>query len=124
MAATKLDGAGVQKMKTIDEALEALQMIHGMVERMAIEVKKQGTVGPILQQIRRHAATLQGQLEGQFALIAEQFTSMALVGGRGGTDAVRLRSLREHVAQIRNALEIAAAKVRTEHAVEIRTADD
>ena len=37
MAATKLDGAGAQKMKTIEEALLALQSIHGMVERMALD---------------------------------------------------------------------------------------
>ena len=35
MAGVKLDGAGAQKMKTIEEALKTLQTMHGMVERMA-----------------------------------------------------------------------------------------
>jgi len=124
MAATKLDGAGTQKMKTIEEALMALQTIHGMVERMAIEVKKQGSVGIIPQQIKRNAAMLQGQLKGQFGLIADQFAAMVLASSRGGSETVRLRTLREHVAQIRTALEIAANKVKEQHSVEIQMTDD
>jgi len=124
MASTKLDGAGTQKMKTIEEALMALQSIHGMVERMAIEVKKQGSVGIIPQQIKRAAGMLQGHLKGQFGLIADQFAAMVLVSSRGGSDVVRLRTLREHVAQIRTALEIAAHKVKEQHSVDIEMAGD
>lgn len=124
MAATKLDGAGAQKMKTIEEALMALQTIHGMVERMAIEVKKQGTVGILPQQIKRSAAMLQGQLKGQFGVIADQFAAMVLASGRGGSDVVRLRTLREHVAQIRTALEIASSKVKEQHSVDIEMTGD
>ena len=124
MAATKLDGAGTQKMKTIEEALMGLQAIHGMVERMGIEVKKKGSVGILPQQIKRNAATLQGQLKGQFGLIADQFAGMVLATGRGGGDAVRLRVLREYVAQIRTALEIAASKVKENHSVDIEMASD
>ena len=124
MAATKLDGAGTQKMKTIEEALIALQTIHGMVERMGVEIKRQGAIGIIPQQIKRAAGMLQGQLKGQFGIISDQFASMALVSSRGGSDVVRLRSLREHVAQIRTALEIAAHKVKEQHSVDIDMAGD
>ena len=124
MAATKLDGAGTQKMKTIEDALVALQTIHGMVERMAVEIKRQGSIGIIPQQIKRNAGMLQGQLKGQFGVIADQFASMALISSRGGSDVVRLRSLREHVAQIRTALEIAAHKVKEQHSVDIDMAGD
>jgi len=124
MAATKLDGAGAQKMKTLEEALMALQTIHGMVERMGIEVKKKGSVGIIPQQIKRNAGMLQGQLKGQFGVIADQFASMALVSSRGGSDVVRLRSLREYVAQIRTALDIASHKVKDQHSVDIDMAGD
>src|SRR5512140_2719666 len=61
MAATKLDGAGAQKMKTLEEALITLQTMHGMVERAAIEVKAQKSIGVIPQQIKRLAVPLQGQ---------------------------------------------------------------
>ena len=124
MAATKLDGAGAQKMKTIEEALMGLQTIHGMVERMGIEVKKKGSVGILPQQIKRNAATLQGQLKGQFGLIADQFAAMVLATGRGGGDVVRLRVMREYVAQIRTALEIASSKVKENHSVDIEMAND
>jgi hypothetical protein len=124
MAATKLDGAGAQKMKTLEEALNSLQSIHGMVERMGIEVKKGGSVGILPQQIKRSAATLQGQLKGQFGVIADQFAAMILAVSRGGSDSVRLRGMREYVAQIRTALEIAANKVKEQHSVEIQMADD
>lgn len=119
MAATKLDGAGAEKMKTIDEALTALQTINGIVERMAIEIKKQGSVGIFPQQIKRNAAMLQGQLKGRFEMIADQCTAMVLVIGRGGGDGARLRALREYVAQIRTSLEFAAKKVKEEHSVPI-----
>jgi hypothetical protein len=124
MAATKLDGAGAQKMKTIEEAMMALQSIHGMVERMAVEVKNQGSVGILPQQIKRSAGMLQGLLKGQFGVIADQFAAMILASTRGGSDVVRLRILREHVAQIRTALDIAAHKVKEQHSVDIDMAGD
>ena len=34
----KLDGAGLAKMATLDEATGAVQRLHGIVERMAIAV--------------------------------------------------------------------------------------
>ena len=106
MAATKLDGAGAEKMKTIEEALIALQTINGMVERMAIEIKRQGSVGILPQQIKRNAAMLQGQLKGQFGAHRRPVSPrMVLVIGRGGGDSARLRALRESVAQIRTSLE-------------------
>jgi len=124
MAATKLDGAGTQKMKTIEEALMELQSIHGMVERMAIEIRRQNDVGILPQQIKRAATTLHGQLSGQFGLIADQVAAVVLVSGRGGGEGIRLRSLREHVAQIRTLLEIAATKVKEQHSVDIEMAAD
>ena len=124
MAGTKLDGAGVQKMKTLEAALVTLQSIHGMVERMAIDVKAQKLGSTIPQQVKRTAVPLQGQLKGQFGLIADQVTGMILATGRGGGDQTKLRSMREYVAQIRTALEIAANKVKEQHAVEIEVSPD
>ena len=60
MAGVKLDGAGTQKMKTLEEALLTLQKIHGLVERMALEVKNQRAVGVLPSQIKRIASPLQG----------------------------------------------------------------
>ena len=124
MAATKLDGAGTQKMKTLEEAHMSLTQIHGMVERMGVEGKNGGPGGSVPNQIKRMAGTLQGQLKGQFGMIADMFSAMILAAGRGGSEIVRLRALREHVAQIRTALDMAASKVKKEHSVDIVMADD
>jgi hypothetical protein len=124
MAGVKLDGAGTQKMKTLEEGLMTLQTIHGMVERMAMEMKNNKPVGVIPQQIKRIAVPLQGQLKGQFGLIADQVAAMILASGRGGSDTVRLRTMREHVAQLRTAIELNVNKVKEQHAVPIELAPD
>ena len=124
MAGVKLDGAGAQKMKTLEEALSTVQTIHGHVERMAIDVKNQRGVGVIPGQIKRIATPLQGQLKGQFGLIADQVSALIISMGRGGGEQGKVRVLREGVAQLRTALEIAATKVKDQHSVKIETSDD
>ncbi len=124
MAGTKLDGAGMAKMKTLEEALATIQTIHGHVERMAIDVKNQRGAGVIPQQIKRIATPLQGQLKGQFGMIADQVSAMILATGRGGGEQTKVRALRESVAQIRQALEIAQTKVKEQHSVEIEVSGE
>ncbi|MHB8837760.1 MAG: hypothetical protein ACYC7F_02275 [Gemmatimonadaceae bacterium] len=124
MGATKLDGAGTQKMKTLEEALITLQQIHGLVERMAMEMKNKKPIGVMPMQLKRMAAPLVGMLKGQFGMIADQVSTMILVAGRGGGDQVKLRAYREHVAQIRTAIDMAANKVKKEHAVNIEIAPE
>ncbi len=124
MAGVKLDGAGTQKMKTLEEAQITLQKIHGIVERMALDVKNQRGVGLTVGQIKRTAEPLQGQLKGQFGIIADQVTAMVLSMGRGGGEQSKVRVLRESVAQLRTAMEMAASKVKKEHAVEIEISPD
>lgn len=124
MAGVKLDGAGAQKMKTLEEALATIQTMHGMVERMAIEIKNQKSVGILPQQVKRLAVPLQGQLKGQFGLIADQVSGMILASGRGGSDTVRLRTMREYIAQIRTSVELNVNKVKEQHSVEIEISGD
>jgi hypothetical protein len=124
MGAEKLDGTGTQMMRTLEEGLMTVQTIHGMVERMGIEVKAQKSVGILPQQIKRIAVTLQGQLKGQFGMIADQVSGMILVAGRGGSEQIKLRSLRECVAQIRTAIEIAMTKVKEKHSEAIELSPD
>jgi len=124
MAGIKLDGAGTQKMKTIEEALIALQSIHSVVERMAVDVKNNRGLGIAPGQIKRIATNLQGQLKAQFGLVADQVSAMIIAMGRGGGEQGKIRVAREAVAQIRTALEINAAKVKKDHAVEIEISPD
>ncbi|MBM3885053.1 MAG: hypothetical protein FJ361_04310 [Gemmatimonadetes bacterium] len=122
MPPTKLDSAGMMKLKTLGEAALTLQKIHALVERMAVEVKAQRPVGVMPQQIKRVATPLQGQLKGQFSLIADQVAQLILIAGRGGNEQVRLRSLRELTAQLRTMVELSEAKVRDQHTVPIEPA--
>lgn len=124
MASTKLDGAGAQKMKTLEEALMTLGSLHSMVERMAMELKTKKTLGVMPMQLKRMAMPLVGSLKGQFGMIADQVSTMILVAGRGGGDQVKLRAYREHVAQIRTAIEMAANKVKKDHAEDIELAPE
>jgi hypothetical protein len=124
MAGTKLDGAGMAKMKTIEDALATMQTIHGHVERMAIEVKNQKGAGVIPSQIKRMATPLQGQLKGQFGMIADQVTQLILATGRGGGEQTKVRALREYVGQIRQALDFAQSRVKDQHSVQIETSGE
>lgn len=124
MGGLKLDGAGTQKMKTLDEALLTMQTIHGLVERMALDVKNNRGTGVIPGQIKRIATNLQGQLKAQFGLVADQVAGMIVAMGRGGGEQGKVRVLREAVGQIRTALEINAAKVKKDHAVAIELAPE
>jgi hypothetical protein len=40
MAGPKLDGAGIQKMKTLEEAVTQVQRLHGVVEHYALALKR------------------------------------------------------------------------------------
>jgi hypothetical protein len=124
MASTKLDGAGAQKMKTLEEALTALGSIHSLVERMALDFKNKKPIAIYPMQIKRTAAPLVGQLKGQFGMIADQVSAMILIGGRGGGDAVKVRSYREAVGLLRTSIEMAGNKVKAQHSVEIELAPE
>ena len=124
MGGVKLDGARTQKMKTLEEALLTMQTIHGLVERMALDVKNNRGVGVTPGQIKRIATNLQGQLKAQFGLIADQVAGMIIAMGRGGGEQGKVRVRREAVGQIRTALEINAAKVKKDHAVTIKLAPE
>ena len=118
MASAKLDGAGIAKLKTLDEALLLLQRIHGLVEMYAMAIKRGQPGGPLIQNLRRTFPTLSENLKNQFGMIAEQVMAVNLASSRGSSEVVRIRTLREGVAQIKQALEIAITMTKERHAVE------
>jgi hypothetical protein len=114
----KLDGAGIVKLKTLDEAILLLQRIHGLVESYAMAVKRNQPAGPFLTTIRRTFPSLSENLKSQFGLISDQIVSVNLHASRGASEAVRVRVLREGVAQIKQALEIAITQTKEKHSTE------
>jgi hypothetical protein len=113
----KLDGAGLAKMETLEEAGGQIQHIHAIVERMAIAVRSQQNTAHFGAQIRRAGTPLVGLLKGQFGLISDQVSALLLVATRGGGDQAKLRALREAVAQLRIQIEIAMTKTKEKHAL-------
>jgi hypothetical protein len=115
MAGAKLDGAGMAKMHTLEEALALVQKLHGMIEQMGMTVRAQKSTAAFGPQLRRAGTPLVGMLKGQFGMVSDQVASLLLVATRGGSEQTKLRSLREQIAQIRTALEIAVTRVKEQH---------
>ena len=116
MAGLKLDGAGVQKMKTLEDATTMVHRLHGIVETYALALKRAQPTMTYGMQIKRALPPLVGLLKGQFGMISEQVASLNLVVTRGANEQTRIRVLREGVGSIRQALEIAAQRVKENHA--------
>ncbi len=117
-AGPKLDGAGIQKVKTLEDANTMLHRIHGLVETYAIAVKKKQPTSFTIQQIRRALPPLIGLLKGQFGMIADQVAALNLMASRGSNEETRLRVLREGVGSARIAIDIAMVRVKENHAVD------
>lgn len=119
--ASLLDGPGQIKLATLEEASTLAQRLHAVVERYAVHVKTQQETGGFRLQIQRTATPMVGLLKPQFGLIADQVSALLLVATRGASDQVKVRMLRESVAQVKTQLEIAANKVKEKHAVAAET---
>jgi hypothetical protein len=118
VAGSQLDGTGMAKLKTLEEAAAGVQRVHALVERLALEVKQQGKhTGQHIHSIRRALEPLVGLLKPQFGLISDQAAMVNLAATRGGSEQMRVRTLREGVASLRQALEIAERKVREQHSI-------
>lgn len=117
MAGVKLDGAGVQKMKTLEEATAQLQRLHGVVETYALAFKRAQPTTLYSMQVKRALSPLVGLLKPQFGLVSDQVAALNLVAGRGGSEQTKIRILREGVGAIRQAIDIAIVRVKDNHAV-------
>jgi hypothetical protein len=106
-------------MKTLDEALLLLQRIHGVVEQFALAMQRNQPTTAFVMNIRRTLPSLAANLKAQFGIIADQVTAANLAVGRGASEQVRLRGMRESVAQIKQALEIAITHTKDKYSVAI-----
>jgi hypothetical protein len=118
MAGLGLDSTGNIKMKVLEESLLHLQRIHGLVEQYALAVKAVRPSSVFVQNLRRQLPTLAANLKGQFGMISDLVTAMNLASSRGGSEAVKVRALREGVAQVRQAIEIGIVQTKDKHSKE------
>ena len=118
MAATQLDGAGMAKLKTLEDAAAALQRAHALVERYALAVKQGSNSAQLIHAIRRTLEPMVGLLKPQFGMLADQVAAVNLAATRGGSEQMRVRSLREGIGSLRQGFEIAERKVREQHGTE------
>jgi hypothetical protein len=116
MAGLKLDGAGLAKMATLDAATMQIQRVHATIEQWADAVKNDKPTTLYSMQAKRSLPMLASLLKAQFGMIADTVTSMNLTASRGGSDAPKIRGLREGVAHVRQALEISIARTKALHA--------
>ena len=117
MAGLKLDGAGLVKLKTLDEAVLLLQRINGLVEQYGLAIKRGQPATVYVMNIRRTFPTLAENLKAQFGLISDLVTTVNLATSRGASEQMKLRGMREGVAQIKQAIEIAITQTKAKHAV-------
>jgi hypothetical protein len=118
MAGPKLDGAGTEKMKTLDESLIRLHRLHGLVETYALAIKRSQPPATYLMPIRRALPTLASLLKGQFGMIADQAMALNMGVSRGSNEQVRVRMLREGIGALRQAIDVAIVRVKENHAEE------
>ena len=118
MAGIRLDGAGQAKMTTLDDSLLLHQRIHGLVETYALSVKQNKPAGAIMQNLKRQMPLLAAKLKGQFGMISDLVTSINMQMTRGSSEQMRVRTMREGMAAIKQQLEIAIAQTIAKHKME------
>src|SRR4026209_945 len=116
--ASKIDGAGLSKLATLENAVTQVQRLNTVVERMAQSQRNGQPLAAYRQQIQRTATPIASLLKSQFEPICAMLTNVVLISGRGGSDQQKVRSLREAVAQIKVQLDAAESRVRKQHAIE------
>jgi len=116
-AGPKLDGAGTVKMQTLEDAMLLLQRINGLVEQYALNLKRNQPTSVYVMNLRRTLPQLAENLKAQFGLITDQVLAIHLASSRGASEVTRVRTLREGVAQVKQAIEIAMAQTKDKHTV-------
>ena len=117
MAGLILDSAGTIKMKVLDDALLLLQRLNGLVETYAINAKKGTPSAAIVANIKRQLTALAANTKTQFGMISDLVTNVYVSSSRGASDQGRVRTLREGLAAIKQALEIGMTQTIAKHQV-------
>jgi hypothetical protein len=115
MAGLKLDGAGQAKMATLEESMTIFLRANTAVENYALAIKRNQPTGAYMTNYKRQMPALAGKLKGQFGMIADLVTAVSMSSTRGASEQMKVRSMREGMAQIKVQLEIAVAQTIAKH---------
>jgi hypothetical protein len=117
MAGLILDSMGTVKMKVLDDAVTLLHRINGLNEQVAQNSKRGVSSASQMQTIKRYLNQLAANLKAQFGMISDAVTNLYVQSSRGSSDAVRVRTIREGLAQIKQAIDIGYTQTKDKHAV-------
>jgi hypothetical protein len=120
MARTRLDGRGLAKMQTLEDAYSLLQRVHAIVEQMALAVRKEQNIGSLSMSLRRTASPMVDMLKAQFDTASDAVTHLVLVASRAGVGegedagaaSARRRSVAARAARRRREARARAARRR------------
>lgn len=117
MAGLILDASGTIKLKVLDEALLLTQRINALNEQFALNAKAAKPSGSLFSSIKRQLQTLAANLKGHFGMVSDLVTNVLISSSRGSSDVNRVRAIREGLAQIKQAIDIAMAHTKDKHAI-------
>jgi hypothetical protein len=118
MAGMILDSAGTIKLQVLENALLLLQRINALNESYAIDAKKGKASPSTVQNIKRQLVTLAANLKSQFGMISDQATNLYVQSSRGSSDQARVRTIREGIAALKQAIEIGQTQTIAKHEVD------
>ena len=102
-------------MTTLDECVTILARTNNFVELYALSVKNNKPQGTLLNSVKRNLPMLAFKLKGQFGMISDLVTAVYAGSGRGASEVMRVRGLREGMAQIKVQLDIAITQTIAKH---------
>jgi len=103
VAGLKLDGNSMQKIEVLTTARRKIDRVHSLVETWGIIKKGEDSVA---QQISRAALeAVKVFMAAGYGTMADTCNQMIMLGKRGGSKPTKLRSYREMVVAVKNAIE-------------------
>src|SRR4051812_7381167 len=118
MAGLILDSMGTIKLQVLENATLLLQRINALNEGYALEAKKGKASQSTVQNIKRQLVTLAANLKNQFGMISDQATNLYVQSSRGSSDQARVRTIREGIAALKQAIEIGVTQTIAKHEVD------
>ena len=103
MGGLKLDGGSTQKMEVLELAKRKMDRVHSLVETWGIVKKGEDTLAQQISRAAQDAAKV--FMSAGYGTMADGCNQIIMLGKRGGTKPTKLRTYRELVVGVKNAIE-------------------